>query len=186
MPAEPATPPLTPARLFLLFLSIAVQSFGGVLPFARRVLVARGLLTEAEFAELLALGQILPGPNIVNLSAAFGDRHAGWPGAAASVGGIVFVPTLIAMALAALAGAISHAPGVQGALTGMAAAAAGLLVGTAWRMAAPMRSRPSSLAVAAAIFAAVALARVPLALVLAASIPISLALHGALVRGRAP
>jgi chromate transporter len=72
---------------------------------------------------------------------------------------------------------------VQGALLGMAAAAAGLLLGTAWRMAGPMRRARRALIVFGAVFGAVALLRVPLALVLAAAIPASLALHGVFRRG---
>lgn len=179
----PAAPVLTPPALFALWTTIAVQGFGGTLPFARRELVERRrLLAEAEFAELLALGQILPGPNVINLAAAFGDRHAGWRGAAASVAGLVVVPMLIAMALAGLVGAVATRPAVAAALVGMAAAAAGLLIGTAWRMARPMRRLVPSLAVAAAIFLAIAVLRLPLPAVLAAGLPLTLLAHGALRR----
>ena len=176
--------PLAPREIFLLFLSISVQSFGGTLPFARRELVERRrLLTGPEFAELLALGQILPGPNVINLAAAFGDRHGGARGAAAAVAGMVVVPVLIAMLLATLASAYASSRDA-GALLGMAAAAAGLLLGTAWRMGEPIRSSPLGLLVFAGVFGAVALLRLPLALVLLAAIPLSLALHGAFGRLR--
>lgn len=172
-------PRLTPRDLFLLFLTISVQSFGGTLPFTRRELIERRrILTEAEFAEMLALGQILPGPNVINMSAALGDRHAGPRGAAAAVAGMVVVPVLIVIALATAVGTITHIAAVQGALLGMAAAAAGLLLGTAWRMGGPMRRSMPGLAVFAGVFGAVALLRLPLALVLALAIPASLALHG--------
>lgn len=175
---------LAPPALFLLWMTIAVQGFGGTLPFARRELIERRrLLTEAEFAELLALGQILPGPNVINLAAAMGDRHAGWAGAAASVAGMVVVPMLIAMGLASLLGAAATLPEVQSALLGMAAAAAGLLIGTAWRMAKPMRTRLPSLAVAAAMFIAIAVLRLPLLAVLLVALPLTLLVHGAFRRG---
>ena len=178
------TPRLAPLALFLLWAAIAVQGFGGTLPFARRELIERRrLLTEAEFAELLALGQILPGPNVINVSAAFGDRHAGWAGAAASVAGMVVVPMLIAMALASLIGAAATRPEVQSALLGMAAAAAGLLIGTAWRMAKPMRTLAPSLAVATAMFVAIAVLRLPLLAVLLVALPVTLLVHGVFRRG---
>lgn len=174
-----ARPALTPGELFRLFLLISVQSFGGTLPFTRRELIERRkILTEAEFAEMLALGQILPGPNVINLSAALGDRHAGPRGAAAAVAGMVVVPVLIVMALATAVTALATGPVAQGALLGMAAAAAGLLLGTAWRMAKPLHRAWRGLVVLAAVFAAVAVLRLPLALVLALAIPASLALHG--------
>jgi chromate transporter len=180
---ERARPRLSPGELFRLFLFISVQSFGGTLPFTRRELIERRkILTEAEFAEMLALGQILPGPNVINMSAALGDRHAGPRGAAAAVAGMVVVPVLIVIALATVVTAFATGPVAQGALLGMAAAAAGLLLGTAWRMAAPLARAWRGLLVVAAVFAAVALLRLPLALVLAAAIPASLALHGAFRR----
>ena len=175
---------LSPWALFLLWMTIAVQGFGGTLPFARRELIERRrLLTEAEFAELLAVGQILPGPNVTNVSAAFGDRHAGWPGAAASVAGMIVVPMLIAMTLATLLGAAATRPEVQSALLGMAAAASGLLIGTAWRMAKPMRMLIPSLLVAAAMFVAIAVLRLPLLAVLLVALPVTLLVHGVLRRG---
>ena len=177
-------PRLKPPALFLLWAAIAVQGFGGTLPFARRELIERRrLLTEAEFAELLALGQILPGPNVINLSAAFGDRHAGWAGAASSVAGMVVVPMLVAMALASLIGAAATRPEVQSALLGMAAAAAGLLIGTAWRMAKPMRTLVPSVGVAAGMFVAIAVLRLPLLAVLLVALPVTLWVHGAFRRG---
>lgn len=175
--------PLTPGELFRLFLLISVQSFGGTLPFTRRELIERRkILTEAEFAEMLALGQILPGPNVINMSAALGDRHAGPRGAAAAVAGMVVVPVLIVLALATAVTALAAGPVAQGALLGMAAAAAGLLLGTAWRMGKPLRRAWRGLLVVAGVFGAVAVLRLPLALVLALAIPASLALSGAFRR----
>jgi len=179
MAEEPRAERLAPAALFRLFLRISVQSFGGTLPFARRELIERErLLTEVEFAEMLAIGQVLPGPNVINMAAAIGDRDAGWRGAAAAVAGMVVVPVMIAMALATAIGTVTGYAAVSGALLGMAAAAAGLLIGMAWRMAAPMRALPRAIAVFAAVFGAVAILRLPLALVLVFAIPVSLALAG--------
>ena len=70
--------------MFLAFLGVGLSGFGGVPPFARRMLVDRtGWMTELDFTETLALCQSLPGPNIVNLSVAVGFRYAGVKGALA-------------------------------------------------------------------------------------------------------
>jgi hypothetical protein len=53
-------------------------------------------------------------------------------------------------------------------------------------MARPMRRPPPTLVVATAIFVAIAVLRLPLALVLLAALPVTLALHGALRRGGLP
>ena len=80
----------TVVQLFTGFSTVALSGFGGVLPIARRTLVEkRGWLDEAEFVELLSLGQLLPGPNIVNLAVMLGDRRRGLPGALAALAGLL-------------------------------------------------------------------------------------------------
>ena len=64
-------------QLFLAFLTMSLSGFGGVLPWARRMLVEeRRWMTAQEFNDAYALCQFLPGPNIVNLSVVFGSRCA--------------------------------------------------------------------------------------------------------------
>jgi len=64
-----AAPQVMTGALFLGFLKIGVSGFGGVMPFAHRMLVERERwLTEQQFTEALSLSQFLPGPNIVNIS----------------------------------------------------------------------------------------------------------------------
>lgn len=176
--AAPA-PRLSPSRLFIEFTKITLTGFGGVIVVARRAMVdRRRWMTDQEFAAMLAVGQMLPGPNIINLAAAFGDRHAGWKGAAAAVAGLVAAPSALAIAIAALVFGLAHDPRVQGGLAGMAAAAAGLVLATAWRLGRASLSGVMPLAVTAAIFGCVALLRLPLPLVLAVALPASLLLHG--------
>lgn len=143
-PAEAATAaPASPLALWRAFNRLALQGFGGVLPVAQHELVERrGWLTKAEFLELLSLAQVLPGPNIVNLSLMFGWRHFGWRGAAAALLGLVAVPTLIVMALVALYGRFSELAPVAGALRGMAAVAAGLVIATGLKLLPALRKGP--------------------------------------------
>ena len=75
----------------------AAQCGGGVpgLPaHARRALIARGWLTEVEFAEVFTLAQLTPGPNAVNLAAMVGVRLSGKLGALLAVTGIM-LPGLV-------------------------------------------------------------------------------------------
>jgi len=75
---RPNADPPTIGALFAGFFSIGICGFGGVLPWARRMIVEqRRWLTAAEFTDLLALCQFLPGPNIINLSVALGSRFRG-------------------------------------------------------------------------------------------------------------
>lgn len=161
---EPADAP-TPLQLFLGFTRIAAMSFGGALPWARFVLVERrGWLTPDEFTDTLALCQLLPGANIVNMSVAIGARFHGPIGAVAAVLGLMALPVALGLALVALYGCFAHVPAVNGALAAMAAAAAGLVVAVALKMAEPLlRRRFWAAAPAMALtFVAVAVLRWPL------------------------
>lgn len=172
VPARPASL----SQLFGAFTALALQGFGGVLPWAHRTLVEqRGWLTREEFIELLALAQTLPGPNIVNLAVMVGDRWFGWRGALVAVLGLVGAPALLVLALALVHGHFAALPEVRGALGGMAAVAAGLVIATALKLAAAHRRDWRSLAFAAAAFAGVGVMRWPLPWVLGVLGPVAFA-----------
>lgn len=125
-----------PGALFVAFTQLALQGFGGVLAVAQRELVEkRAWMSKEEFLELLSIGQVLPGPNIVNMALIYGDRCCGWRGAAAALGGVMGVPLLIVLALAWLWQQGAASPLATGALRGMSLVAAGLIVATALRLA---------------------------------------------------
>ncbi|MCG3188249.1 MAG: hypothetical protein LKCHEGNO_00176 [Burkholderiaceae bacterium] len=127
--------PRSKSELFVAFTWLALQGFGGVLPVAQRELVERRRwLNHEQFVELLSLSQVLPGPNVINLALMFGDRHFGWRGAVAAVGGMLGVPLLIVLALTTLYTEFSAVPQVAGALRGMGAVAAGMILATAFRL----------------------------------------------------
>ena len=52
----------------------------------------RRWLSPGDFAEVLALCQFLPGPNIGNVSVVLGRRWFGLPGALAAFGGMMALP----------------------------------------------------------------------------------------------
>jgi len=171
-PAPPNAPPRSPADLFWSCGLIALQGFGGVLAVVQRELVdKRGWLTREQFVEDWAVAQVLPGPNVVNLALMLGDRHFGLRGAVAAAAGMLLLPLLVLIALALGFAGLAHLPAAQGALRGMGAVAAGLVAGTAFRLAAALRGnvlgRTLCALTAAAVFGAIALARLPLALTLA-------------------
>lgn len=169
--------PLSGARpeslrdLFWSFTALALQGFGGVLAVVQRELVEKKKwLTREEFIEDWAVAQILPGPNVVNLSLMIGDRYFGLRGALVALAGMLAFPMLIVLVVAAAFAGISDAPGVQGALRGMGAVAAGLITATGLKLVAALGKNVMGTlvcwALAAITFIAVALLRVPLAWVL--------------------
>lgn len=174
-----AGPPEPPDLLTigLGFAQITVLAFGGVLPWARFVIVERRRwLSPEEFTDTLALSQLLPGPNIVNLAVAVGSRFAGASGALAALAGLLVLPVAIVLGLVVLYGRFSTVPAVNSALAGMAAAAAGLVIAMALKIAEPiLRSRFWRAAPFMAVtFVAVALFRVPLLAAIVALAPFAI------------
>lgn len=165
-----------PAALFSGFFSIGISGFGGVLPWARRMVVERhGWLSPDEFNDLLALCQFLPGPNIVNFSVALGSRFAGATGALAALAGLMVAPMVIVVALGVLYERFGAHPMVARAFAGLAAAASGLVLATALKIAAPLRHSWLSMAVAAVALVAVAFLRLPLLPCMLVLAPLSVA-----------
>ncbi len=164
--------PASPADLFWSFTWLALQGFGGVLAVVQRELVERKQwLTVEEFLEDWAVAQILPGPNVVNLSLMIGDRYFGLRGALLALAGMLGFPLLIVLTLAGVFVSVADVPGVAGALRAMGAVAAGLITATGLKLAPGLRSNvmgePVCWAFAAITFVVVFALRLPLVLVIA-------------------
>ena len=138
--------PRSKTELFMAFGWLALQGFGGVLAVAQRELVERlRWLSKEQFVELLSLSQVLPGPNIINLSLMFGDRQFGWRGALAAVAGMLTAPLVIVLVLAALYVEFSSVPQVAAALRGMGAVASGLILATGFKLMPTLKRNPMGL-----------------------------------------
>ena len=179
-PSQPAAPGL--GALFSGFFSIGIMGFGGVLPWARRMMVEqRGWLSPVEFNDLLALCQFLPGPNIVNMAVALGDRFRGVAGSVACLVGLLVAPMAIVMLLGGVYTRYGHLAVIAHAFAGLAAAASGLVVAMAVKVAMPLKGQWIAIAVAVIAFVAIAILRVPLLPIMLVLAPASI-----LVRWRWP
>jgi chromate transporter len=173
--ASPAR--LTLRTLFSGFFQAGILGFGGVLPVARRMIVEQRQWLSAEaFNDLFSLCQFLPGANIVNFAFAFGARNRGLKGAAAAVAGLLAAPLVIVLCIAALYQRYGGIPIVQHGLGGLAAAAAGLVMGTAMKIAAPIFRGSRQVAIAMLTFGLVILAHFSLPLTMLLVLPLSIAL----------
>jgi chromate transporter len=160
-------------ELFLGFLKIGLLGFGGIAPWARHVIIEeRRWLTEKEFAAILGVGQILPGPNTMNASVMIGDRFQGVPGVLICLLGQMAMPLVIITSLAVVYQRFADVPEVKAALAGAAAAAAGLVMGTALKMAQKIRLTPLALAIGALALAAIGILSWPLVPVVAVLVPL--------------
>ncbi|MCC7545728.1 MAG: chromate transporter, partial [Aquabacterium sp.] len=142
--AQQPTSPTSLWDLFVAFTLLAMQGFGGVLAVAQRELCdRRQWLTQAEFLQLLSTAQVLPGPNVCNLSLMIGDKFFGWRGALVALSGMIAAPLVLLLSLAwALTQAhqVGHWQStIQDALSGVATVAAGQIIGTVLKLSAPLK-----------------------------------------------
>jgi chromate transporter len=172
MPVQvPLNQPQSKTDLFVSFTVLALQGFGGVLAVVQRELVEKKRwMTREQFIEDWAVAQILPDPNVINLSLMIGGRYFGLGGALAGVAGMLMAPLVVVLLLAMVFGSVSDAAWAQGALRGMGAVSAGLIAAVGLKMIAALRANPMGMPVciglAAASFIGVGILRWPLASVL--------------------
>jgi chromate transporter len=179
-PCSASAPPRPTLRdLFLGFALISLCGFGGVLAWSRRILVEeRRWMSADEFNDAYALCQFLPGPNVVNLSVVFGRRIRGVVGALIALVGLLAPPFIIVLLISLLYSRFGESGALQRALLGMAAAAAGLVMGTCAKMAKPLLRDRLALGplIALATFVSIGVVRWPLYWALAVLVPVSIAL----------
>ena len=172
-------PPPRLRAIFSGFLMAGIFGFGGTLPWARRMAVDdRKWLTAAEFTDLLALCQFLPGPNIINLSVILGQRFRGLPGALAGFLGLLAAPVAVVLVLGTVYARFSELAIVRHLFAGLAAGASGLILGVAIKLAEPLRGNWLGIAIAAVAFIAIALLRLPLLPTMLVLAPLSIFLAG--------
>ncbi|RZG47768.1 chromate transporter [Acinetobacter wuhouensis] len=128
--------------LFLGFMKLGLMGFGGVLPLARHMIVEeQKWLSSDKFTDLLGVCQILPGGNIVNMAVAIGYDFAGAKGAFSAVFGLMLAPTVIVISLYQIYVNFQEIQLVQHMIQGLAAAAAGLLFATGFKMLKPLMKK---------------------------------------------
>jgi chromate transporter len=140
-------------EVFLAFLRLGVTSFGGPIAhlgyFREEFVVRRGWVDEASYAELVALGQLLPGPASSQVGFALGLRRAGWLGGVAAFLGFTLPSALLMLlffyGLVALGG-----PVLAGALHGLELVAVAVVAQAVWGMGKSLLTDRMRIAVAAA------------------------------------
>lgn len=169
--SQPPQKPLSKTELFVGFSLLALQGVGGVLVVAQHELVERRKwMTQAQFVEEWSIAQIMPGPNIINLALMFGRQHFGLAGALSATAGLLLAPLCVVLSLAILFGGVADHPAAQGALKGMGAVSAGLIIATGLKLSNTLKANPLGLRktwlLSLVAFVSVGLLRMPLAWVL--------------------
>src|SRR5690606_21428184 len=140
-------------EVFRVFLVLGLTSFGGPVAhlgyFRDAFVVRRRWLDERAFADLVALGQFLPGPAASQVGMAIGLMRAGAWGALAAWLGFTLPSAIAMVAFAGGAGALTEAAGT-GWIAGLKAAAVAVVANAVVGMAttlAPDRERATIAAV---------------------------------------
>ena len=94
----------------------------------------RNWLSEDEFAQAVAVCQLLPGANTLNMSVFLGSEMAGWKGALAALMGLITLPFFLVLGLGVAYGHLEQGPMLRATFAGLGAGAAGVALGTASQM----------------------------------------------------
>jgi chromate transporter len=172
------TPRVSLAALVGAFAKIGLMSFGGALSgwMYREIVQRRRWLGEEDFQSGLALGQIMPGANVANLSLYIGQRLRGGIGAAAALIGMLLPPMVLVVVLAVFYRGVADIGWVHRFISGVAAAAIGLTVMMGLRTARRVERRAAPLAVLLGLFLAVGILGWPMVPVVLLMTPLSLGL----------
>ena len=158
-------PAVTLPQIFALFARIGLTSFGGGLSawIYREVVDRRAWLSEDEFLAGLTLAQILPGPNVINISIYIGQRLRGTMGSIIATLALLLPPMVVAVGLLILFRFYGDVAWLHNLLEGIAAAAIGLTFSVGYRAARhATRTNRWAPAVLLLVFLAVGVLRWPL------------------------
>ncbi len=131
----------TPARIFIDWLLIGIQSFGGgssTFSLIHQAAIKRGWMTEDEFVRAWALVQIAPGINLVKLTILIGYRMCGWLGLCAAVGGLLLPSAAVTVLMTAGFTTIRNISWIQAMMKAIMPAAIGLSFAMGVQMAQPI------------------------------------------------
>ncbi len=165
-------------EIAVTFMLISLQSFGGGTTswIRRSVVQRRGWLQEQQFLGGLALAQITPGANSVNLAVYVGTTLRGRVGALAALAGILLLPTILVLIAGAVFGQFQDVPAVESAMAGIGAAAVGLTIANGLDLSVRALRNPGAMLVTAVTTIAVGVFDLSLVPVLVVMVPISLLL----------
>lgn len=181
-------PPLVSlVSIYVVAFRIGAFSFGGGLSawIHFEAVQRHKWINEGEFLSALALGQALPGANVINLLIYIGNRLRGFAGAVVASVGLLTVPFFVVIGLAALYAHFSGLEWLQTFLDGAAAAAIGLMIVVIARGTVRALRDPASVLMLVATVVGVTVLRWPLPVVVLCVTPLSVALAWLKVRRRA-
>ncbi|GAU76973.1 chromate transporter [Fusibacter sp. 3D3] len=117
-------------RLIWEFVKIGTFTYGGglaMIPLLSTVAIENGWLTNAAFANLIAIAQSTPGPIAINMATFIGYQQYGITGALLASIAVILPAFLMALIVARFLNHFNEHPVVKATLIGLKAAVIGLL-----------------------------------------------------------
>lgn len=117
--------------LFLEFLKIGLFTFGGgyaMIPLVQETIEKYGWLTESQFAYMIGLCEVTPGPIALNMATYVGATNGGFLGGLVATIGVVVPSFIIICIIAALLSKFAKNKYVTAALKGTMAVAVALII----------------------------------------------------------
>jgi chromate transporter len=177
-PEAPVGPP-TLWEIFISFLVIGAVSFGGGIIAYEKILLTekKRWLSDDEFMAALAISQTMPGLNAVNLAVLSGDKLRGpWGSVMATLGLLIPGCTFVMVVGLIYLQSADH-PVADMLLTGVAAAATGLLAAITFRIGRRQLTNIKPLIIVAVTFFLMSFAGLSLPAVLAIMAPVAIFLY---------
>lgn len=163
------------SKIFFVFFKIGTVAFGGVYSmlsfFEREIVEKNKWITQEEFIESVAIGQMTPGPPIVNIGICIGYKLRKLRGAVVTVLGQAFTGTILAIVLAICYVKTRDTVFLGSFLKGVAAAVIGLLFSITFKMGRQTIKNGESVLFASVAFAGLAFFKAnPIAIILTAGL----------------
>ena len=117
-------------NLFISFFKVGAFAFGGgmaMLPIIFQEVEKYGMMTKTEFARLVALSQVTPGPVAVNAATYTGMIYSGVPGAVVATFGVALPSFAVIIIVMKFMEAFKQSKGLEGVLSGIRPATVGLI-----------------------------------------------------------
>ena len=147
------------AELFWEFFKLGTFTIGGgmaMLPLMQNIVVEKkGWMCEEEAVDCMAVSQSLPGVIAINMATYIGRQKKGLLGAICATAGVILPSFLIMILIVELLESLGDSPYVEGALTGIKAAAKGLIGYSAYKIGKKILTGPFPWILAIGAFAAI-------------------------------
>ena len=150
-------------NLFSGYILVGLFGFGGISASMYYIAVdKRAWITPEEYTAALSLGQVLPGPGLMNTCIIVADKFHGLKGVFLALMGLLLCPILILLALVTVYDHYSQFPEVQHATYAAAAASVGLIFGMGLKLARAIIKSKTAFFFMASAFIAIGIFKWPL------------------------